>query len=193
MKRIRIAIDCDDVIVPTAEGIITAYNQAYGTAMVLKDLHSTDLAIWGAPDNATAVARVEAYLRSPEYQNAEPFEDAIRVLRRLADYHELHIVTARADFLAEATERMIAAHFPDIFSSVEYTNFFNEKARTKAEVCQQLRINVLIDDHPHHAALAAACGIDVLLFGDYPWNKDIQPSEHIRKVSGWDDVERILI
>ena len=193
IKKLRIAIDCDDVIVPTASLIINHYNKTYGASMRLKDLYSKDLKVWHTPDDATAVKRVDEYVLSAEYQQAEPFRDAIRVIHALADHHELHMVTGRSDFLTEATHAMVAKYFPGMFASTQLTNFFGKRPRSKAEVCRELGADLLIDDHLYHAETVAACGIEVLLFGDYPWNRADQLPSGIRRVRDWDEVARLLL
>ncbi len=193
MNKLVIAIDCDDVIVPTASLILAYYNKKYGTAIALKDFYSNDLSVWDTPDDATAINRVEEYLMSEEYQNAEPFSEAIKVIQALSRWHELHIITGRPDFLTGATTRMLAQYFPDIFKTVQFTNFFGQKSRSKAEVCQQLSIDFLIDDHLHHAKAVADCGVQVLLFGDYPWNESLDLPKGIQRVKSWQAISSLLL
>ncbi|HJQ09334.1 MAG TPA: hypothetical protein VJ836_07690 [Candidatus Saccharimonadales bacterium] len=193
MKKLKIAVDCDDVIVPTAPLILKHYNKTYGTKIALKDFYSNDLAVWDTPDNATAIQRVEAYIATDEYQRAEPFLEAVRVTRALSQYHELHMVTGRPSFLLKATENMLAQHFPDIFQSIEFTHFFGIKSRSKAEVCRELGIDLLIDDHLHHALVVGACGIDVLLFGNYPWNQSASLPANVRRVPDWERLAQLLL
>ena len=193
MKSLRIAVDCDDVIVPTAELIIRHYNQAYGTQLALADIYSTNLELWGVGDKAVAVQRVEAYMKTKEYQQAQPFQEAIEAIRILSRYHELHVVTGRADFLAQATTDMLSEYFPDIFQGIEFTNFFGKAYRSKSQVCQELGADLLIDDHMHHAEVVAQCGMDVLLFGRYPWNEGDIALPNIRRVKNWNEVLERLV
>ena len=193
MKIKIIAIDCDDVLVPTAQSILDHYNKTYGTGIPLELLYSKDVAVWGVGEYGEAVKRVQAYLSSHEYLNLPPFKEAIDAITQLSKYYELHVVTARHDELAEATKRMLAEHFPGLFKSIEFTNHFSETARTKAQVCQAIGAQILIDDHLNHAELAAECGIQVLLFGDYPWNKADSLPPTIVRVSGWNDVAQKLL
>ena len=173
--------------------ILDYYNKTYGTNIALKDFYSKDLDIWGVADVATAVARVEAYARTEEYQHTKPFEDSIESIRELGKYHELHLVTGRADFLTAATTNMLTEHFPDLFASLEFTNFFREKARSKADVCMQLNADYLVEDHLHHAKVVAECGTNVLLFGDYPWNQSDEPlPSNIQRVRNWHEIVDVL-
>jgi uncharacterized HAD superfamily protein len=193
MNKLTIALDCDDVIVPTAPLIIDWYNKTYGAKLTLGQFYSHDLTAWAAPDEETAIRRVDAFLMSEEYQNAAPFTEAIKAIQKLAAHHELHMVTGRPDFLTEATTRMLAKYFPDVFKTVEFTNFFGQKPRSKAEVCQQLNIDLLIDDHLHHAQVVAECGIKALLFGEYPWNETDTLPKGIQRVKGWQEVLALLL
>ena len=149
----------------------------------------------GVTDDAVARKRVDDYMMNDsEFSSVPPFQEAIEVIRKLGQHHELHIVTGRPDFLTEATHHMLQTYFPDIFSSVEFTNFFSEeKSRPKSKVCQDLGADLLIDDHIHHARVVAECGTDVLLFGDYPWNQADELPTNIRRVSGWREIGELLL
>ncbi|HEY2004126.1 MAG TPA: hypothetical protein VGH44_03330 [Candidatus Saccharimonadia bacterium] len=192
MNRQIIAVDCDDVLVETAPLILSHYNKTYGTHLELKDMYSRDLSVWGVLDSVTAIARVEDYLATNEYRNAIPLQEAIDVTSRLANKHELHIITGRTEFLSAATQDMLGRYFPGIFQSVEFTGFFGNKARSKADVCQELSADYLIDDHLHHAKLVAKVGIKVLVFGNYPWNQAQTLPKNILRVKDWFEVEKVL-
>jgi 5'(3')-deoxyribonucleotidase len=193
MQHLIIAIDCDDVLVPTATAILAHYNKTYGANITLPQLYSKDPAVWKVDDYADAVKRVQAYLNTPEYLNLPPFKEAIDVLAKLSKRYEIHVVTARHDALAEATKRVLAEHFPDVFRSIEFTNHFGATARTKAQVCQEIGADLLIDDHLTHAEAVAQCGINVLLFGDYPWNQAETLHENVERVRDWDEVAQRLL
>jgi 5'(3')-deoxyribonucleotidase/dephospho-CoA kinase len=193
LKYHTIAVDCDDVLVETAPLILDHYNKTYGTQLELKDMYSKDLKVWGVPDAATAIERVEGYLKTDEYRNAPPLQEAIAATKRLAKYYELHIVTGRTEFLAVATQAMLDQYFPGVFQSIEFTGFFGDTARSKAGVCKELGADLLIDDHVHHAMQVAESGIDVLLFGEYPWNQTTELPSNVRRVRDWEAVTDVLL
>ncbi len=193
MKKRIIAIDCDDVIVETAPAILDFYNRNYNTVIELENFYSQDLTLWGAADPQTAIDRVDQFLRTDEYQRLAPFQEAVEVITELATYHELHIVTGRGDFLAKPTEDMLDKYFPGIFQSIEYTNFFGTQPRSKADVCKQLGADLLIDDHLHHATVVAATGVEVYLFGNYPWNATDQLPALVTRVADWHAVGKRLL
>lgn len=192
MSKPIIAIDCDDTIINTASNFLDYYNNTFGTNVELKDYYSSDLSLWKA-DRETFDARVHSYLNSADYQNITPFDDAINVIDQLSDKFELHIVTARPDSLVDITKSMLQLHFPDKFNSIIFTNDLSSKKRTKAEVCNELSASYLIDDHIHHAEIAAEHGISVLLFGDYPWNETSNLHANIQRVQNWHQIQDILL
>lgn len=192
-KRRIIAIDCDDVLIETTPNIIAYYNKTYGTNLELKDMYSDNLTAWQAESSKEAITRIEKYLETDEYQQIAPFQETIRSIKKLSRHYELHIVTGRSEFLAVATKDIVETYFPGIFASIEFTNMFSEKSRSKGDVCIQIGADLLIDDHLGHAEKVAEKGIDVLLFGDYPWNQGEFSSKHITRVHDWAAVEQILL
>ena len=198
MRKLVIAVDCDDVIVPTAPATLHHYNQKYGTDVTLQDFYSNDLSLWEAPDNDTAVRRFNEFIESEEFFDLAPTKEAIGALRDLAAYHELHVVTGRPDFVETSTLAWLQRHLPDIFKTVVYTNYFTmsfgvTKSRSKAEVCQEIGADYLIDDHLHHAEEVAEEGINALLFGDFPWNQAESLPPLVTRVSGWSEIRKILL
>lgn len=187
-----IAVDCDDVIVETSHLIIGYYNKTYGTDLGLQDMYSNDPQRWGVVSDAEAIARVEAYLATDEYRNAPPFREAIEATRQLSKKYELHLVTGRSNLLETATKDLLRMYFPDVFRSIVFTNLYAIGKRTKAEVCQELGVDLLIEDHLGHALPVAECGVDVLLFGDYPWNQAKKLPSNVHRVKNWEEVLHIL-
>jgi len=47
--------------------------------------------------------------------------------------------------------------------------------------------SMLVDDAAHHAVTVAANGVPVCLM-DYPWNRNLQPTAGITRVSSWNEI-----
>lgn len=132
-------------------------------------------------------------MSSREIRSLAPHREAVTVIGQLAAKYELHVVTGRHDKFAAMTHAMLNEYFPDIFSSVEFTNFFSERPRSKATVCEEIGASYLIDDHLHHALVVAKQGIEVLLFGSYPWNAADKLPQNIRRVRDWPEIADLLL
>jgi uncharacterized HAD superfamily protein len=193
MKRLVIAVDCDDIIVESASAILKNYHETHGVEVPAAEMYSTDPRVWGVEHQDEAIARVYAYLRSEEHAMIPPVKEAVEALRALSKRHEIHLVTGRADFLKEATLAWIDEHFPGVFTSTEFTNFIvptshQHVTRSKADVARQLAADVFIEDHPHHARIVADAGVQVLLY-DWPWNRSIGAGvANVTRVRDWREI-----
>lgn len=188
MKRLIIAIDCDDVLIHTTEYLVRTYNALHGTAVSLKDAHSSKNPAWST-DREDVFARLHAIQLSEEYALIEPPKETIRIIHSLARHHELHLVTARRGEVKSATERMVKEHYEGCFTSIEHVG-----DASKGEACRLLGADVMIDDNLHHLESAAQNGVGSLVwFGDYPWQA-AQKSEFALPIRcrTWSDVERVI-
>lgn len=180
MSKPIIAVDCDDVLVGTAQQILNHYNRNHGTNV------SDYTEIWQLVSTDETRDSRNTYLDSKEYMNSQPTQDAMQALAKLNQSFELHIVTGRPGFMQDITLAWLEKHLPEIFKTVVFTDFFKKKGgRSKAEVCLDLGAQYLIDDHIHHCEAVARVGVRALLFGDYPWNQKVVLPEGIARVKDW--------
>lgn len=178
MKRLVIAIDCDDVLLPSAEAIVSHYNKEYGTSVHVDQFYNEDPALWAAIDREEKYDRVRQYFRSDAFtKEVEPFSDAVEAIGKLAKDHELHLVTGRSQTVDMVTTVMVEKYFTGKFASVEHTGSVKQSdgstaRRTKGEVCLAINADILIDDNLEHAKSVLESGTEhVLLYGDYGWNR----------------------
>jgi uncharacterized HAD superfamily protein len=183
-KKLVIAVDVDDVMIETSSLLIAYYNKTYGTNVGLENMYPNDLHPWGVSDKAAWVTRVETYLATEEFRSVPPSRETVEALECLARSNELHAVTGRSTALELVTNDVVSTRFRNIFQSVVFTGLLDKK-RGKAEVCRELDVDVLIDDHLGHALPVARCGIEVLLFGDYPWNQADKLPANVHRVKDW--------
>lgn len=186
MRRLVIAIDCDDVLVPSTRFIVDEYNRRYGTTVTYARAHESGNEQWGAT-REEARDRIYDIQLSSEYGAVAPYDDAIHAIKRLAVKHELHLVTARDTKVLGVTEAMIERYFPGCFDALEHVGLDG----TKGDICQRLVADALIDDNLKHLTHAAECGVENLFwFGDYPWNKEGSTPRGLIRCASWSDIER---
>ena len=185
MKRLVIAVDCDDVLVSTAPYFVDTYNNTYGTSGTLEYAHSPDPSVWGASEEVI-VERWFGMTRTDGYKGLSPDPDEVKVLRNLAKIHELHLVTARKEEEREFTQTMLDRNLDGVFTSMKFVGWEG----SKDDVCQALRADVLIDDNFRHLVSARDCGVSGLLwFGDYPWQTEDLSDMPIVRCRDWREVE----
>lgn len=186
MKRLVIAVDCDDVLVLSTEHIVTRYNALYGTNVQLAEAHTSNNPGWRASREEIA-QRIYDIQLDDSYGEATPLAAAIEVCARLSRRHHLHLVTARPGRVIPVTIAMIEAYFPGVFREIEHVGLDGNKG----DVCRRLQADVLIDDNYKHLETARDCGIGHLLwFGNYPWQKQASQLTDVVRCTDWESVER---
>ena len=186
MKRLVIAVDCDDVLIPSQAFLVNTYNQLYGANVEL----GQEFEDWGE-DYDEVMRRCGEIAQSDAFKKLSPSPEGVSVLERLAQHHELHLVTARKAEERAFTEAAIERVLPGVFASMEFIGW----TASKGEVCQRIGADVLIDDNAHHLHGALEKGLPAggaLLFGNYPWNKANHDDKSLRLCVSWDAVEAVV-
>ncbi len=184
MKKLIVAVDCDDVLLPSLDLVVNLYNHQFGTNVPLASAYDGSDKEWGAAPDEIVRRIYDIQLGQDYVKKAVPFDDAIKVCHKLARHHELHLITARPDILSPVTHGMLKTYFSDVFSTVKHVGEYGDKGN----VCQYLLADVLIDDNERHLVAAERCGVEHLLrFGDYPWQKDM--SQVAVACRNWYEVE----
>ncbi len=185
MKKLIIAIDCDDVLVETTKYITDEYNNRFGTNVVYENAYMFDSPDWDA-DNDTRYHRVHEIIRGEGFAELKPRNDAIEVVNRLSKQHELHLVTARDMSVEFVTIQMLNQYFPDCFTELNHIG-----ETSKGEVCRAIRADVLVDDHMKHLQNAHDCGVGFTIwFGNYPHHAhDKGKTNYDAQCKDWYEVE----
>ncbi|KAJ2919327.1 hypothetical protein MD484_g1118, partial [Candolleomyces efflorescens] len=168
-----IALDLDDVLSQTNQAVADWHNDIYGTQMKVSDF----------------LYRI---------YNTKPVPGAregIESLRQLG--FRLIIVTARSEDNADESWKWVERHFPGCFESIICTGQFTDAHKkghevvtklSKAQVCDDLKAVLLIDDSAENAVqcVTAERPVQTLLFGDYEWNKRLSGPGDARDEMAYD-------
>ena len=187
MRRLVIAVDCDDVLVATTPFFVDTYNRQYGTQVTLTDAHSADDAVWGAPQDVVN-ERIAKIMTTKEYAELGPTQDEVGILTELSKHHELHLVTARRPEEKVLTQSMLDRDLPGVFSSKEFVGW----AGSKGDVCKRIGADMLIDDNARHLHGAIQQGLPkngAILFGAYDWNSASSSHEDLTHCTTWPEVK----
>lgn len=195
MRRLRIAVDVDDVLAENAAGIVAFSNQRWGTNLTVDDYDEHWAKMWQV-DNAEVERRTAEIVSTSLSAGYEHIGGALEVLERLAQHHHLMIATSRCLQVKGDTIAWIDEHFPGIFAStaVYFSGIWDELTNdshraTKAELMTQINADVLIDDQLKHCQAVAAHGRNALLFGDYAWNQAATLPAGVVRCANWYEVE----
>lgn len=190
-----IAVDLDDVLGDSNTALLSWHNKKYGTTLEKKDCGAYDLSkIWGGTRQETA-EKLYAYVREGHVDSVAPIDGAWEVLQELKEEHELFVMTARPQDIAQQTRGWIDKHFPGIFSDIFFSdhNVLETSLHKKTELCRILGIDILIDDSLEFALDCHAVVSDVLLFDqEYPWNTAHSLPENVTRVKTWREVKEFI-
>lgn len=198
MSKPVLALDIDDTLFDHFADIVTWYNAHYGTQLTLANNHprgEDELRDWCVSTVDQAVKRVHAFYDTPEFRNAQPYRDALRVVPSLALQYDIIIVTARdSDILEDFTHTWLEQHLSGHYKEVHFTGQYNlsGKSRTKKAVLSEINARYLLDDSLPNCLEAVESGAEGLLFGNYPWNETEVLPDGITRLRDWQEVERYL-
>lgn len=194
MKRKTIAIDIDDVLAANAEGFAEFSNKRWGTHLKPDDYTEHWAEIWGV-DSKEVEKRRDVIVKEKVFLKHRFFEEAKAVLEELAKSYKMVIVSSRGPRVQADTIDWINENFKGIFSEIHFARIWDRPIHileqlkmTKAEVCQEIGADYLIDDQPKHCIAAARAGITSLLFGDYKWTKINNLPKSVVRVKNWREV-----
>lgn len=194
MSKIKktIAIDIDEVLAAFAESFVDFSNKKWGTHLKPQDWTEDWAEIWKI-DFEEATKREQIIYKSDIFSRAKHNPRASNVLKGLAKKYKLVIVTSRHRAVTKDTLDWIQKHFSDLFEEIHFAGFYDDLEKhplerlkaTKAEICQQIGADYLIDDNPKHCIATANAGITALLFGDYIWNRVNDLPSGVIRVKDW--------
>jgi len=194
--REKIAVDLDDVLSASAEGFVAFSNEQWGTTLTAEEYSEEWAVVWGC-SLEEAQRRSDLFHQSGAVDGYKHFPHAIPVLRALAKRFDMSVVTSRQSLLQPKTDSWLDRHFTGIFQEIHYAGMWDtddhvEHAlkQTKADVCQRIGANYLIDDQLKHCIGVAECGVKAILFGDYRWNRAVELPPGVTRAATWDDVAR---
>ncbi|KAJ7630530.1 hypothetical protein FB45DRAFT_915794 [Roridomyces roridus] len=182
-----IAVDLDDVLCQTNLLVARWHNEHFGTQMDLSHFYYYYYwknPWWGTPKETHL--KVTDFYKTDRIFHAEIVPGAREGIQALRDMgYNLVIVTARSPEVADASWQWVEKYFPGAFAHLVFTGQFKDAHKlhhneiltnlSKAQVCADLKAQVLIDDSAENAiqCSTALSPTRVLLFGDYAWNQRI--------------------
>ncbi len=195
MRRLRIAVDIDDVLAENAIGFVTFSNERWGTRLSVDDYNEHWSEMWRI-DSEEAERRAHIFHDSGVIRGYAHIGGAEEVLRNMSQVHHLMITTSRRLQVQSDTLLWIEEHFPGIFASsaVYFSGLWDtvhegSHKLTKTELVTQINADVLIDDQLKHCLAVSETGRNAILFGDYTWNRADSLPDKVVRCHSWSEVE----
>ena len=195
LEDMKIGIDLDGVAADWVTPFLEFHKERYGGSFSYDEITSHDFwDIFGITRDEAIHRAHEFYLETP-FDIVLPVEGAVESIKALREVHELVVITARPFVYKQKTLDWLKEHFPDVFDKVVFTNQYSKSDSgvntTKAAICEQEKIDLLIDDYDKYVwECAPVCG-QVLLF-DQPWNQGVELPGNAVRVKSWSEVMEVL-
>jgi uncharacterized HAD superfamily protein len=191
LAYMKIGIDLDDVLSLSMQEVINFHNDTYGTNLKFEDFHTYNLwEIWGGTIEE-AVDKIHTFHKSSYAMNAKPLPYSQEVIARLKKNNKLFVITARMDDIKNETEEWLNKYFPNTFSKIYYTNHFSSNLSaktTKKKVCDELDIDILIEDSLKNVLDCNTLERKSFLF-DYPWNQSDELPPNVKRIHSWKEID----
>lgn len=159
----RIAIDFDDTIVKTSDKV-----KEYLNKYNIKELNNLD-------------EKYEFYKKHIDdiTENLDFFDDVVDALNKLSLNNELYLVTARSNYYSENLEYLTTKFIKD--NNLPFKEIYFECFESgKADKCEELNIDLFIDDYYVNCVEVSKKGIDTLLFK--------KEYDNLKTVNSWQDI-----
>lgn len=187
----KIGLDLDDVVADFFEALLKFYHNKFGK------LHKRDefkewkwWPVWGV-SKEEAIRIVDEFHETHKLEDIQPMEHAINSLHHLLKDNELFIITSRPVRFKPKVEAWVKHHLGDVkIATIHAGDFHKGQAATKAEICKEKGISLMIEDSPQIALDCANSGIKVILF-DSSWNQEVK-HPNITRVKNWLEALKVI-
>ncbi len=189
----RIGVDADETLWGLLHTFLAHMNSKNGTNYTIEQFNTFKWdKVFNIPLEQFRNDYFEFHQIGKGYE-VEPFADAYQVLTELK--RELNLtfvlITARGEELKEEAQYLADKHFPGIFETIYCGDSFGYATYSKAEVCKEAKVDLLIDDQPRYVIDCAKNGILSLLYGEYAWHGEFEVNhQQIIPVKNWSEVKR---
>ena len=192
MTKPILAVDIDEVLFPFMVTMLDHTNSTYGLSHSIDEVKDFDLKFWNI-SASEAIERVHA-VSSMDHRTVTALPYAKSSLVLLKAQYQIFIVTSRHEEFRARTEEWLAHNFSDLYDKLIMTgnHYSGRQFRSKAEVCLELGVSMLVDDQLHYAKESAQLGLPCILFGDYPWNQADNLPDGVVRARDWNEVVKAL-
>jgi uncharacterized HAD superfamily protein len=185
----KIGVDLDEVLADYLSAVIDFHNASFGSSLKKEDFVSYKFwEIWGGTVDE-AIDKIYEFNKTDFFKKIKPVPGSQEVLDVLKQNHELFVITSRQQDFANETKAWLDEHFPGVFQGVHFTNKYSKsgESRSKLSVCDELEIDVLIEDSLDYALECLNEKRKVFLL-DYSWNQSTDLPEKISRVDSWPEI-----
>ncbi len=183
----NIGIDLDEVIFPFLKYFLEFYNRKNKTNFAMKQFNIYEL------EEVLGISKEQMSQYVKEFSETSRLDlpvliGAIEGIKALKNKNNLYAITGRQNETKEFTENSIKKYFNGSFSGVHLADYHAERgfSTPKYEICKNLGIDLMIEDHPKTALEIAEKNNIPVIVPARPWNKNCSYlNDKIYRVDEW--------
>ena len=181
----KIGIDLDEVTINLMDPLLEYYRNKTGRNISRGDIK--DYAFWKYISQSKKQANqiINQFFSSEHFDNISPAKGAIEGIINARKQHDLYIITSRYGIAREKTPLWIERNLKNLISQVFYSSDHKGPGMTKAEICKENNIEMILEDDPKISIKCAEEKISVILF-KRPWNERVK-HKYITPVYSWSE------
>ncbi len=179
----NIGLDLDEVTADFLAAVLKFYHKKTGKLYTKADFPEWK---WWPQLGLTkeeAIKTADEFHEKHDIRDVPPLEHAVKSINYLLKSHKIIVITSRPSRFKAKVEAWIKHHIGSPLEVIHAGDFHKGQAATKAEICNEKGVIVLLEDSPDTSMECAKSGIKVILF-DNPWNQKIKHKKIIR-VKNW--------
>lgn len=164
----RLGVDIDEIVSDSVDAVLKDVNYTLnGVTFTKEEISNYFLEeipklkqAWVTAEQAKNM--FDNFMMSDKVLAVKPIIGAQESLKELFDAGAvIYFITARHDDMKINTLKRLDTHYPNIIKDVIFANHFTHKARSKASICRDLQIDIMIEDNLNYARNVASKGTPV--------------------------------
>jgi len=184
-KKLKIAIDIDEVVVKFMEHYIDFVVKKGVKRVNLNDIYCYDIAKVLNMDYELFMIFLDEFNEKGGVFNFDFIEGACEGIFYLKKKYDINFITARFEKSWEDTRAFIFEKFRITGDKVIFSKKLIGDGERKDKICKFMEIDLIIEDSPS-SLVYAENGIKVLLL-DKPWNQGIS-HKNLFRCKSWDEI-----
>ncbi len=181
-----IGIDIDQVLASTIEVFVEYHNEKYKTSLKMSDLTNYFFNEMTGDTLDGLFLKFDQFYASEYPDKILPLKGAVKSINDLItkNEHRLCVITSRPLSVEILTRKWLEKNFGNNLQNLYFAVLGT--SRSKAEICKELGVKILIEDSLEFSEECRQYGTKVLLM-DAPWNQKIL-IDGITRVYSWVEV-----
>jgi len=187
-NKFNIGIDLDDVVFEFVNTLIKNYRIKHSKNINYEDVFTYHFSKVFNHTDENMNKIIDNIFDNEKIRNMDLCDNAYESIKELSEENNLYFITSRFNNI-EATLESLDKNFRGLYSETIFSSnpYVKTPGKSKGEICEEYKIDFMIEDSKEHAIDCAERGTTTFLL-EKPWNKEHTKHNNIIKVKNWKEV-----